>query len=188
MQNNNRKQTPNGDRVNFLENRWEPVNKSRRKALKKIAVGGAAAGALALTGKWVKPVVNTIILPAHAQATNAEGPANTTTPSPTTTTCNTVIADRAFDTHRDGEGFYDQPVRVWGTVDPPAAGQTVQVHLGLWYDGGTEYIYTDYSAITDVTGTWSVTNDNYAGAYDAVATITGPCGDTAEIRDSNQPA
>jgi len=60
------------------------VNSSRRKALKKIAAGGAVAGLLALSGKWSKPVVDSIILPAHAQATNAEGPAGTT--STTTTT------------------------------------------------------------------------------------------------------
>jgi hypothetical protein len=48
------------------------VDQSRRKTLKKIAVGGAVAGVLALTGKWSKPVVDSIILPAHAQATGQE--------------------------------------------------------------------------------------------------------------------
>ncbi|HHD63392.1 MAG TPA: twin-arginine translocation signal domain-containing protein [Desulfobulbaceae bacterium] len=45
------------------------VDQSRRKTLKKIAAGGAVAGILALSGKWSKPVVDSIILPAHAQAT-----------------------------------------------------------------------------------------------------------------------
>jgi hypothetical protein len=61
-----------------------PVNSSRRKALKKIAAGGAVAGVLALSGKWSKPVVDSIILPAHAQATNGAAPPPTT-PAPTTT-------------------------------------------------------------------------------------------------------
>jgi hypothetical protein len=61
------------------------INQSRRKALKTIAAGTAVAGTMALTGKWSKPVVNTIILPAHAQATNPEEPPVTTTPEPTTT-------------------------------------------------------------------------------------------------------
>jgi len=61
----------------------ESISRSRRKALKTIAAGTAVAGTLALTGKWSKPVVDTIILPAHAQATNATEP--TTTPTPTTT-------------------------------------------------------------------------------------------------------
>jgi len=68
------------------DNQGESVNRSRRKALQTIAAGTAAAGALALTGKWSKPLVDTIILPAHAQATNAQEPTNTTTtPTPTTT-------------------------------------------------------------------------------------------------------
>ena len=61
----------------------ESISRSRRKALKTIAAGTAMAGTIALTGKWSKPVVDTIILPAHAQATNAIEP--TTTPIPTTT-------------------------------------------------------------------------------------------------------
>jgi len=61
-----------------------PESTTRRKALKTLAAGSAAAGALALTGKWSKPVVDTIILPAHAQATNAQEPTSTT-PAPTTT-------------------------------------------------------------------------------------------------------
>ncbi|HHB76531.1 MAG TPA: twin-arginine translocation signal domain-containing protein [Desulfobulbus sp.] len=63
------------------------VDQSRRKALKKMAVGTAVAGTLAVSSKWSKPVVNSIILPAHAQATNAQGPVSTstTTPTPTTT-------------------------------------------------------------------------------------------------------
>ncbi len=66
----------------------EPESTTRRKALKTIAAGTAVAGTLAFTGKWSKPVVDTIILPAHAQATNAQEPTdatNTTTPTPTTT-------------------------------------------------------------------------------------------------------
>ncbi|HHB76532.1 MAG TPA: twin-arginine translocation signal domain-containing protein [Desulfobulbus sp.] len=61
------------------------VDQSRRKALKRMAAGTAVAGALAISSKWSKPVVNSIILPAHAQATNAEAPANTTTTTTTTT-------------------------------------------------------------------------------------------------------
>ena len=47
----------------------ESISRSRRKALKTIAAGTAVAGTMALTGKWSKPAVDTIILPAHAQAT-----------------------------------------------------------------------------------------------------------------------
>lgn len=39
----------------------------RRRLLKTIAAGGSAAGLAALPGKWAKPVVASVILPAHAQ-------------------------------------------------------------------------------------------------------------------------
>jgi hypothetical protein len=39
----------------------------RRRLLKKLAAGGSAAGLAALPGKWGKPVVASVILPAHAQ-------------------------------------------------------------------------------------------------------------------------
>lgn len=41
---------------------------SRRKALKKMLVGaGVAAGAAGLPSKWAKPVVDKVLVPAHAQ-------------------------------------------------------------------------------------------------------------------------
>ena len=69
------------------ENRKQPMDQARPKALKTIIAGSAAAGVLVVSAKWSKPVVNSIILPAHAQATNVEGPATetTTTVVPTTT-------------------------------------------------------------------------------------------------------
>jgi hypothetical protein len=164
-----------------MDNRKTGINPSRRRALKTIAAGSAIAGGLALGGKWTRPVVDTVILPAHAQATNATAPA--TTAAPTTTACNTTLASARFVTHRDQNGFYDQPVRVEGSVSPAEADKEVQVHLGLWYDGGTAYVYTDYTTTTDAAGSWAVTNTNYAGAYDAEATVTGPCGDTRHIVD-----
>jgi len=57
------------------------VNRSRRKALKTIPAGTAAAGAMVLTNKWSKSVVDTVILPAHAQATNGGAPVGSITPA-----------------------------------------------------------------------------------------------------------
>lgn len=46
----------------------EAVSKSRRASLKKIAVGGGiAAGAATLPSKWAKPVIDRVLVPAHAQ-------------------------------------------------------------------------------------------------------------------------
>ena len=56
--------------------------KQRRAALKIIAAAGAAVGVAAVPDKWVRPVVETVVLPLHAQ-TSPPGP--TTTPRPTTT-------------------------------------------------------------------------------------------------------
>jgi hypothetical protein len=61
-----------------------PLNPERRKALQKMAVAGAAATVLGFSGKWSKPVVDSVILPAHAQATNAAGAGSTTTTTTTT--------------------------------------------------------------------------------------------------------
>jgi len=55
-------------------------DEGRREVLRKILIGGGiAAGAAMLPDKWTKPVVDSIIAPAHAQT-------STTTPTPTTPT------------------------------------------------------------------------------------------------------
>jgi len=55
---------------------------SRRKALKKIAVGGTiAAGASALPPRWTKPIIDKVFVPAHAQT--SPPPATTAAPTPT---------------------------------------------------------------------------------------------------------
>ena len=47
------------------------TDENRRRVLKGVTIGG---GSIALT-KWSKPIVETVVLPAHAQAT---GPTNFT--------------------------------------------------------------------------------------------------------------
>lgn len=45
-----------------------PLSQTRRSALKKMLVGtGVAAGAAALPSKWTKPIVDKVLVPAHAQ-------------------------------------------------------------------------------------------------------------------------
>ena len=77
----------------------ERVNESRRAALRKILIGGGAiTGAKFLPDEWTKPIVNAIVVPAHAQSTGPTTappttttsttpapPTTTTTPAPTTT-------------------------------------------------------------------------------------------------------
>ncbi|MDB4049219.1 hypothetical protein N9485_03310 [Luminiphilus sp.] len=56
---------------------------ARRKLIKRAALG---TGLAASAPVWVRPVVNTVVLPAHAQASGLLSPTTTTTSGPTTTT------------------------------------------------------------------------------------------------------
>jgi len=61
----------------------EETSSGRRDALKKILAGtGVVTGSLLLPEKWTKPVVDSIIVPAHAVASGTQPPP---TGSPTTT-------------------------------------------------------------------------------------------------------
>ncbi|MCB1503624.1 MAG: hypothetical protein H6876_01460 [Hyphomicrobiaceae bacterium] len=65
----------------------------RRKVMKVLVIGGVAT-AVALPGKWTKPLINAVIVPAHAAASappTTVPPTSTTatTPPPTTTTATT---------------------------------------------------------------------------------------------------
>ncbi len=55
----------------------EPGSPSRRRVLKTFALGGVGALAILLPSKWTRPVVESIVVPAHAAASP------TTTPRPT---------------------------------------------------------------------------------------------------------
>ena len=61
----------------------------RRRALKKIVVGGSVVSSSVMLPKaWVKPVIDQIIVPAHAQTSpspTTTAPPGQTTPAPTTT-------------------------------------------------------------------------------------------------------
>ncbi len=68
------------------EDRTEDID-SRRKVLRKILIGGGiAAGAGFLPDKWAKPVVDFIVVPAHAQLSPTApttAPTNAPTSAPT---------------------------------------------------------------------------------------------------------
>ena len=59
----------------------------RRKVMKVLVIGGVAT-AVALPGKWTKPLINAVIVPAHAAA--SAPPTTSTTTTTTTTTTNTT--------------------------------------------------------------------------------------------------
>jgi len=59
----------------------QPSLASRRAAIRKIlAGGGIIAGAQSLPGEWTKPIVNSVIAPAHAVTSTTAPP--TPTPAP----------------------------------------------------------------------------------------------------------
>ena len=108
------------------ENRKQPVDRARRKALKIIVAGTAVAGALAIPSRWSKPVVNSIILPAHAQATNAQGPATETTTTAVPTT-NSPLGEGGSATSWGGAVFTAQaPLTVPTEVAPGSQRSAVQ--------------------------------------------------------------
>ncbi len=52
----------------------QETNEARRKLLKAANVaGGIIATGIALPEIWVKPVVESVLLPAHAQTSNGDG-------------------------------------------------------------------------------------------------------------------
>ena len=56
---------------------------NRRKAIKVIG-GGAIAGGAVTTKSWQKPVVDSVVIPTHANMTAGGGEPGTGTPAPTT--------------------------------------------------------------------------------------------------------
>ena len=62
------------------------VQEGRRRLFKTIALGGGAVG----LAKWSKPIVSSIILPAHAQATGGGGGGGPVAPTSCVTTNPTV--------------------------------------------------------------------------------------------------
>ena len=65
-------------------------NKSRRRLLKSLAAGsGAVVAGKSLPESWARPVINSVLLPAHATTTDvtaSSGPEITTTAAPEETT------------------------------------------------------------------------------------------------------
>lgn len=64
---------------------------SRRKLLQKLTVVGALASVPLIPAKWIKPVIDTIVVPAHAQTVSGPSPSASSSP-PTTPTVSTSPA------------------------------------------------------------------------------------------------
>jgi hypothetical protein len=140
---------------------------------------------MALAGKWSKPVVDTIILPAHAQATNPIGPA-TTTPEPTTTSgeCSPRLASASYLVTRDLQTGFAIAVTVSGTVTPAIAGAAIVIDFNVLHADNSTSSNT-LNATTDAAGAYSATQSFVTG--DQVTEVgdpgvVGPCGDTMDAQ------
>ncbi|MCP4365833.1 MAG: hypothetical protein GY800_11130 [Planctomycetes bacterium] len=102
-----------------------PKNRERRTTIKKIAVGvGALAGISALPEKWTRPVVESIVLPAHAQT------------SANLTICSDVTLTLLSGTQSSGT----VSVQVQGCVTPATGGVNVLLAvLGSQTAAGTTF-------------------------------------------------
>lgn len=171
------------EKLNPKDENRSSINKSRRKALKTLAAGTAAAGAMALTSKWSKPVVDTIILPAHAQATNGAAPIATTTPAPTTTTgeCSPVLGPTCIEIVRDQQTQFVTSATVTGTVIPPQAGVAINASFRSFSQPtSTSHTYP-FQTTTNAAGAFSV-GQTFALADQITEIDAGyaetPCGGT----------
>ena len=125
-------------------------SESRRKLLKSIAAGGGAIVAgKSLPENWKKPVVDSVLLPAHAQTS----PAPTTTAAPTSCTIAMVVFDAAGAPVPSGSLIDDLNLYTFtGTVTPAAVGAGGQVNLSWSAPDGSSG-----QATTTINndGTWS---------------------------------
>ena len=81
---------------------------SRRKALKKIAIGGTlAVGASSLPSQWAKPIVDEIMVPAHAQT--SPPPRTTQDPCSYFISCYFVEPAEEEELRLEFEGTYECP-------------------------------------------------------------------------------
>ena len=81
--------TPEATDDDRTDSKLSDKERARRKLIKRAALG---TGLAASSPVWVRPVVNTVVLPAHAQASGPLSPTSSTSSSTTTTDTTTVEA------------------------------------------------------------------------------------------------
>jgi hypothetical protein len=115
---------------------------SRRKLLKSIAAGsGAIVAGKSLPESWSRPVVDSVVLPAHAQTSGC--------------TITMVVLDPAGAPVPSGTQIYNagEEYTFTGTVIPAEAGAGGQVTLSWSAPDGSAGQAT---GIIDATGNWSI--------------------------------
>ncbi len=126
---------------------------TRRKIIKGVIGTGLISGALPQS--WMKPVVNAVVLPAHAQTSG-------TTEHPTTGT----VSGASSITHETSEDF---------TVTPSDADGIVSVSFTVSNgDSGTGNSYAAPTTLApgSYTITWTITGKKSDGTSDTPVTVT----------------
>jgi hypothetical protein len=168
-------------------------SEARRRLLKSLAAGGVVAGAHVVPDRWIKPVVDVVVVPAHAQASAPSMTAQLTlavgdgseTVGPGTTTVDPIFPSVSPFT-----------ITALATlVNPPVPGQNVTLSLALantdavlGADGGVEPTNptADFGPITvdndadasdtpasaDLTDATLTATFSSAGVPDVVITVT----------------
>lgn len=119
----------------------------RRESVRKILGVGALAGSGYAAGKWVKPVVDAVALPAHAQTSGAF--------------CSIIV---------ECTGPIQYNVTVGGAISPPIPGVTVDLVVQFVNGGFVPSPESFGSPVTDSDGRYSVTN-SYSAVWTQI-TIT----------------
>lgn len=138
----------------------------RRRVLKAALATGGAVATLLLPERWVKPVVQMGILPAHAQISPRPtptpnptvAPTQTPTATPTATATQPLLPYRFLrcEIFDGGWGI----VESCATIDPPDAG--IELSALLYVDGDERECFGDL--VTDDTGIACCNNEVYSGA------------------------
>ena len=156
-------------------NKGSENQSSRRRLLKSVAVGGVFSAAKGIPGSWTRPVIESVVLPAHAQTSGCAA-----------ITARCVFTDEVeraigvFDEsyHNVGKTCCDSPLQLTLDSLPPG---TYFVSMGI--DSGTPLTTT--LTVTTCTGTCVVTRAISGGQGDgsgtAMVQVTLPGGQCTEI-------
>lgn len=121
----------------------ESVLESRRQSVKKIlGAGGLAAGGHLASGEWVKPIVNAVLLPAHAQ-TSEISVDSLEDPCSVSVVC---VGSHLLD------------ITVTGAVVPPTPGVNVELDIEVALSNGPFEAAEDFASLaTDGNGEYTTT-------------------------------
>lgn len=135
-------------------------SESRRKLLKSIAAGsGAIVAGKSLPENWKKPVVDSVLLPAHAQTSPGRSFFSVDFPRVQTTLCLSAVEGSASLTGNIGGAAITIPnIPVPGSISGDVSGTNYTITLSnLTGTSPNRSITVDISLSGNVTGTDSVT-------------------------------